>query len=49
MTEENRDSGKCNAANEAWSKHWLVPIRTGMLRIDCKIVLQANARRKRAR
>ncbi len=32
MTEENRDNGKYNAANEAWSKNWLVPILLLMLR-----------------
>jgi len=32
MTEVNRDSGRRNAANEAWSKNWLVPILLLMLR-----------------
>jgi PadR family transcriptional regulator PadR len=32
MTEENRDNGKYTAANEAWSKNWLVPILLLMLR-----------------
>ncbi len=32
MTEGNRDNGKSNAANEAWSKNWLVPILLLMLR-----------------
>ena len=32
MTEGNRDNGKYNAANEAWSKNWLVPILLLMLR-----------------
>ena len=26
MTEENRDNGRYNLANEAWSKNWLVPL-----------------------
>jgi poly-beta-hydroxybutyrate-responsive repressor len=32
MTEENRDNGKYNEANEAWSRNWLVPILLLMLR-----------------
>jgi PadR family transcriptional regulator len=32
MTEGNKDNGKYNAANEAWSKNWLVPILLLMLR-----------------
>src|SRR5205823_14994012 len=32
MTEGNRDNGKYNSANEAWSKNWLVPILLLMLR-----------------
>jgi len=32
MTEENRDNGRFNSANEAWSKNWLVPILLLMLR-----------------
>jgi PadR family transcriptional regulator, regulatory protein PadR len=32
MTEENRDNGRNNAANEAWSKNWLVPVLLLMLR-----------------
>ncbi|HEY6284765.1 MAG TPA: poly-beta-hydroxybutyrate-responsive repressor [Ktedonobacteraceae bacterium] len=32
MTEGNRDNGKYNASNEAWSKNWLVPILLLMLR-----------------
>jgi len=32
MTEVNRDNGRRNAANEAWSKNWLVPILLLMLR-----------------
>jgi PadR family transcriptional regulator PadR len=32
MTEENRDNGRYNAANEAWSKNWLVPVLLLMLR-----------------
>jgi PadR family transcriptional regulator PadR len=32
MTEGNRDNGKYNAANEAWSKNWLVPVLLLMLR-----------------
>jgi poly-beta-hydroxybutyrate-responsive repressor len=32
MTEENRDNGRHNSANEAWSKNWLVPILLLMLR-----------------
>ena len=32
MTEEKRDNGRYNAANEAWSKNWLVPILLLMLR-----------------
>ena len=32
MTEENRDNGRYNSANEAWSKNWLVPILLLMLR-----------------
>jgi len=32
MTEEKRDSGKTNAANEAWSKNWLVPVLLSILR-----------------
>ncbi len=32
MTEGNRDNGRNNSANEAWSKNWLVPILLLMLR-----------------
>ena len=32
MTEKNRDNGRYNSANEAWSKNWLVPILLLMLR-----------------
>ena len=32
MTEENRNNGRYNSANEAWSKNWLVPILLLMLR-----------------
>ena len=32
MTERNRDNGRNNSANEAWSKNWLVPILLLMLR-----------------
>ena len=32
MNEENRDNGRTNAANEAWSKNWLVPVLLLMLR-----------------
>jgi len=32
MTEGNRDNGRTNSANEAWSKNWLVPILLLMLR-----------------
>ncbi len=32
MAEENRDNGRYNAANEAWSKNWLVPVLLLMLR-----------------
>ena len=32
MTEGNRDNGRSNSANEAWSKNWLVPILLLMLR-----------------
>jgi poly-beta-hydroxybutyrate-responsive repressor len=32
MTDGNRDNGKYNAANEAWSKNWLVPVLLLMLR-----------------
>jgi PadR family transcriptional regulator, regulatory protein PadR len=32
MTEGNRDNGRNNLANEAWSKNWLVPILLLMLR-----------------
>lgn len=32
MTEEKRDNGRYNAANEAWSRNWLVPILLLMLR-----------------
>ena len=32
MTEENRDNGRYNSANEAWSKNWLVPVLLLMLR-----------------
>jgi len=32
MTEVNRDNGRRSAANEAWSKNWLVPILLLMLR-----------------
>jgi PadR family transcriptional regulator, regulatory protein PadR len=32
MTEGNSDNGKYNAANEAWSKNWLVPILLLMVR-----------------
>jgi PadR family transcriptional regulator len=32
MTDENRDNGRNNAANEAWSKNWLVPVLLLMLR-----------------
>jgi len=32
MTEGNRDNGRFNSANEAWSKNWLVPILLLMLR-----------------
>ena len=32
MTEEKRDEGRNNSANEAWSKNWLVPILLLMLR-----------------
>ncbi len=32
MTEGNRDNGRHNAANEAWSKNWLVPVLLLMLR-----------------
>ncbi len=32
MTEEHRDNGRYNSANEAWSKNWLVPILLLMLR-----------------
>jgi PadR family transcriptional regulator PadR len=31
MTEGNRDNGRYNSANEAWSKNWLVPILLLML------------------
>src|SRR5437667_7911449 len=32
MTEGNRDNGRFNSANEAWSKNWLVPVLLLMLR-----------------
>jgi len=32
MTEENRDNGRYNSVNKAWSKNWLVPILLLMLR-----------------
>jgi poly-beta-hydroxybutyrate-responsive repressor len=32
MTDGNRDNGRHNAANEAWSKNWLVPVLLLMLR-----------------
>jgi len=32
MAEGNRDNGRYNAANEAWSKNWLVPVLLLMLR-----------------
>jgi len=32
MNEGNRDNGRINAANEAWSKNWLVPVLLLMLR-----------------
>jgi len=32
MTEGNRDNGRYNVANEAWSRNWLVPILLLMLR-----------------
>jgi len=32
MNEGNRDNGRTNAANEAWSKNWLVPVLLLMLR-----------------
>src|SRR5436305_8707537 len=32
MTEVNRDNGRRSAANEAWSKNWLVPVLLLMLR-----------------
>jgi poly-beta-hydroxybutyrate-responsive repressor len=32
MTEGNRDNGRYNAVNEAWSKNWLVPVLLLMLR-----------------
>src|SRR5213078_54553 len=32
MTDGNRDNGRYNSANEAWSKNWLVPILLLMLR-----------------
>jgi PadR family transcriptional regulator, regulatory protein PadR len=32
MTEEHRDNGRSQPANEAWSKNWLVPILLLMLR-----------------
>ena len=32
MTEENRDNGRYNSANKAWSKNWLVPVLLLMLR-----------------
>ena len=32
MTEGNRDNERYNAANEAWSKNWLVPVLLLMLR-----------------
>jgi len=32
MTEGQRDNGRYNSANEAWSKNWLVPILLLMLR-----------------
>jgi len=32
MTEGNRDNGRYSAANEAWSRNWLVPILLLMLR-----------------
>jgi len=32
MTEENRDNGRFNSANEARSKNWLVPVLLLMLR-----------------
>ncbi len=32
MTEGNRDNGRYNSANEAWSKNWLVPVLLLMLR-----------------
>ena len=32
MEEENRDNGRYNSANEAWSKNWLVPVLLLMLR-----------------
>ena len=32
MTDGNRDNGRNNAANEAWSKNWLVPVLLLMLR-----------------
>ena len=32
MTEVNRDNGRNNSVNEAWSKNWLVPILLLMMR-----------------
>src|SRR5690349_12032458 len=32
MVEENRDNARKNAANEAWSKNWRVPILPSTLR-----------------
>ena len=32
MTEENRENGRYNSVNKAWSKNWLVPILLLMLR-----------------
>src|SRR5881227_188375 len=32
MTDGNRDNGRYNSANEAWSKNWLVPILLLLLR-----------------
>ena len=32
MTEENRDNGRYNSVNKAWSKNWLVPVLLLMLR-----------------
>jgi PadR family transcriptional regulator, regulatory protein PadR len=32
MTDGNRDNGRYNPANEAWSKNWLMPVLLLMLR-----------------